>query len=305
MVLREAGSNARIPENYPEMLRMTALKALLAADRSDQAFDLYRGMIEDNPEMLDIWVLATTMTEPYEARRALEKVEPVLGETLEGQVLLVKTLLVIAEKSQEETDIVKALDAINDVRGYELSSNVLELELYESSLLTLLGRYEDAMALLQELVAQLEQSRRTPISTDDDSDAQIYVTALNNLSYLYATHRSNGAEDAQVAITKALAIAPNQYRGSLLDTKALIDLKSGNCTGAESSINQAIALQPGNLDYQFRRLEVLIGCDQIAEAESNAISIQEQLLSAPQTDVGGLSRISNMLDEIQATAKMN
>ena len=305
LILEEAGSNARIPANYPEMMRMTALKALLAADRSQQAYELYKDMIRENTEMLDVWVLATSFTPPYEARRALQKVEPVLQETITGQIMLVKALLVIAEKSKEDSDIIKALDAINTVRTNDLASDELELDLYESTLLELYGRNDEAITILENMIMRLEQAGRVPVSSDGDSDVELYVTALNNLAYMYASHRAGGSDEASRSITKALAIAPIQYRGSLLDTKSLIDLKSGDCTGAESSIAQAIEMQPGNLEYRFRLLEVLIECAELTEAESTAILIQEQLLAAPQTDVEGLERISDMLEVIQTAEKMN
>ena len=305
LIVKEAGSTARIPGNYPEMIRMTALKALLAADRSQQAFNLYEDIIRENPEMLDVWVLATSMTQPYEARRAIDKIEPLLLASTEGRVTHVKALLVIAEKSEEEADILRALESVDRAMADREEMENLELNLYRATLLNLSGRIDESIQTLETLVKTLDEANLNPITNDEEADVELYVTALNNLAYLHALRGVDGSDNAAQSIMRALAIAPDRYRSALLDTKALIDLNAGDCDGAEASIAQAISARPDNLDYRFRLIEILIGCDKLEQAESNSLAIQEQMLSAPQMDVRGLDRISSLLDQIQTSVKMN
>ena len=303
LILGEAGSSARVPENYPEMMRMTVLKSLLAADRSDEAYELYEPLISQDPEMLDVWVLASTSAEPYESRRAMSKVVPKLQETSGGRLMLVKALLLIADKSGETEDIERALETLREVREIDAGLGIVELDLHESTLLTLLEREDEATEMLEGIVERL--GRNGTLDTTEPasvSDVAIYVSALNNLAYLYANQSPPDNDRAGEVINQALSITAPRYRASLLDTKALIDLQTGDCEQSESAIRTAIEIQPGTLEFRFRLLDVLISCDQLLEARSTAIAVQESLLAAPKTDVAALNRVSELIEQIQTRA---
>ena len=306
LILEEAGSTARVPENFPEMLRMTLLKSLLAADRADQAMEAYQPLMEQDPEMLDLWVLASSTTDPYESTRAIKQVETLLRSTAEGRITLVKALVSIAEKSGDTEDIASAMAGIEEIRDELSQTDQSYMDLYEATLLARAGEQEQSIALLQAVIREFDSinSESSAPSTFKEQlrergELDLYVTALNNLAYLYASHRSDEGNEAMEAVNRALRVAPTQYQAPLLDTKALIESKSGNCLTAEATIEDAIKLRPANISYQMRLAEILLECDQYEQAAALSLNIQEALLSAPETDIEKLDTVTELLEAIR------
>ncbi|MAJ45737.1 MAG: hypothetical protein CBC35_00240 [Planctomycetes bacterium TMED75] len=306
LIFEEAGSTTRVPENFPEMLRMTTLKSLLAADRSDQAIEAFQPLMDQDPEILDLWVLASSTTDPFESSRAIKQVEPMLRSTAEGRMKLVKSLVSIAERSGNNEDIESAMDAIDEIR---IDLNQIDqnyMALYEATLLARAEEYEKSIDLLRSVIDGFDARNSNSLSQAAFSEAlresgelDLYVTALNNLAYLYANHRDDEGNEAMEAVTRALKVAPRQFQAPLLDTRALIESKNGNCMTAESTIQEAIKLRPGNISYQMRLAEVLLECDQYDKAEVVSENIQGALLAAPETDIKKLDTITELLDEIR------
>ena len=306
LILVEAGSTARIPENFPEMLRLTTLKSLLAADRSDQAIEAFRPLIEQDPEMLDLWMLASSTTDAYESGRAIKQVEPLLRSTPEGRLTLVRALVSLADKSGDAEDIATAMNAITQIQDEISQTDQRYVNLYQANLLSRAGEYEKAIELLETVITEFEltgadSSSEKPTSDElrERGELDLYVTAFNNLAYLYVSHRDSGSTAAMEAVDRALLVAPKQYQAPLLDTKALIESKIGNCTRAEATIESAIKLQPANIQYQIRLAEILLDCEQYEDALVVSKSVQESLLAAPETDIEKLDLVTELLDEIQ------
>jgi lipopolysaccharide biosynthesis regulator YciM len=180
------------------------------------------------------------------------------------------------------------------------------MDLYESTLLQRSGEYEGSIDLLEQIVAGfVDNEEQSNNQLSDGGKLDLYIAALNNLAFLYATHRDDGSGEAMESVTKALAVAPRQYQAPILDTLSLIEFKNGNCEKARSAIESAIEIQADNTGYRIRLAEILLRCNQYNEADVVSRNIQEMLLSAPEADIKKLDRISELRDEIRTRIRSN
>ena len=225
----------------------------------------------------------------------------------EGRITLAKAFVSIAERSGDAADIDRAKAAIQRVRDLNPESDHRYMALYEATLLARLEEYDQSTDTLKQLISEMQTSdfldgdQATRIEYLTNAGwLDLYVTALNNLAYMYATIDGESRVEAMDTVSEALSMAPPRYRAALLDTKALIESKNSDCSAARSSIEDAIELRPSNVDYRIRLARILMDCDQLSDAESTALSIRDGLLAAPETDIEKMDTITQMIEQIQS-----
>lgn len=260
---RRAGNRARLQTLLTRTRRVVdeqnplpdqiAVDSLSAEGRFAEALTLARAAARRHREDRS-WLIteALLLADLRQFSEGLQTIESSLIGTPEGAAEDSGLYLQIAAIHERQGELELALVAAR--RATELSSSNLLLHdtligtrLMTASILHRLGRHEESIRLLREILA-LE-----PVET----------TALNNLGYFLAV-LGRSADEAQRLIERAVAIDP--LNGSFLDSLGWVFFKRGQAREARLTLERALRFAPRSATTYEHLGDVLHSLGRTAEA---------------------------------------
>lgn len=226
------------PAAFPELTREFAI-LLAATGRDDQARSLLEPLLSQGATWGSAWLetAATAIANTPRAGQWLDAAERAFPEDATDQRLALAQAWVAVGRRDSYQPFIQ--------RGKALAAALAQRDDASAALYFFLGSLAEADRDLD----AAESAYRRSIALDPDA-----VTARNNLAMVLCQQPDANLSEAVALAEKVVELVPSEP--NFLDTLAFVYNKAGQHAQAQTAINRAIELDPGNPQWQVRLNEI-------------------------------------------------
>ncbi|MCH2161022.1 MAG: hypothetical protein MK085_04020 [Phycisphaerales bacterium] len=301
------------PSDLARMAYELYVTSLMQTNQVDAAWELLQETGQDGRKLAQ-WRSVATSLNYSSARRAIDRLESVLGNSPQDKMATAMNWIVVARKTQNEDAREFAAERVNNLRDPSIRNEqgmvlgpaeLLQVELLYAGLqeqdspIDALESYKSALDMVPQAIRDASVG---PEGLTDGQKEQFdqyigpYIMVLNNYAAV-ASKLGMELEQAREAVDLAIRMQPGI--AELYDTRALVEISAGNASMALKDAQRAIELRPDRLGFRFTLAKAHVEAGNPALAMDLLDDIERQNGLLPVPDLRLQEQVSDFKVEVE------